>query len=91
MENQRGPSRQSASSDVLEQISPLRSNLSQTALRISLGIRTRPAYQLGDGLIAKIEPVSDACAQRVEFPSTPFDDGKVLTVRYEEIMAPARR
>ena len=89
MENHRWSDPQqatSASSDVLEQISPLRSNISETALRISLGIRTRPAYQLGDGLIVKIESVSDACAQRVEFPSTPFDDGKVLTVGYEQIM-----
>src|SRR5690348_10032085 len=78
--------RPSASSDVLEQLSPLRSNINKTALCILFGIRTRPAYQLGGGLIVKIESVSNAGAQRVEFPSTPFDNGKALTVGYEQIM-----
>jgi hypothetical protein len=45
---------------VLEQIPPLRGNFSKTALRIPLGIRAGPVYQLGDGLIVEIESVSDA-------------------------------
>jgi hypothetical protein len=52
----------SVSSDMLEEIPPLRSNISETALRIPLGIRAGPAYQLGDGLIVEIESVSDAFA-----------------------------
>ena len=60
------PDRPSASLDVLEQLSPLRSNFNQTALRIPLGIRAL-AYQLDDSLIIKIESVSNAGAQRVEF------------------------
>jgi hypothetical protein len=54
--------RPSVSSDVLEQIPPLRSNISETVLRIPLGIRAGPAYQLGDGLIVEIESVSNAFA-----------------------------
>jgi hypothetical protein len=52
----------SVSSDVLEQIPPLRSDIGETALRIPLRIRTRPAYQLGEGLIVEIESVSHAFA-----------------------------
>jgi hypothetical protein len=47
---------------VLEQIPPLRSNISETALRLPLGIRAGPAYQLGGGFITKIKSVSDAFA-----------------------------
>jgi hypothetical protein len=76
----------SASSDELEQISPLRGNFNQTAPRIPLGIRAGLAYQLGDCFIVKVKSASNAGAQRVESPSTPFNDRKALTVRYEQIM-----
>ena len=74
---------------MLEQISPLRSNFNQKTPCVARGIRAGPANQLGDRLIVMIEPVSNVGAQRVELTSTPFHDGKALSVGYEQM--PNRR
>ena len=77
MDNHRGPSRESGFIYVLEHSATEKQLQLDGAAHLARNT-TQTGHQLGDGLIAKIEPVSDAYAQRVS--GTPFDDGKVLTV-----------
>jgi hypothetical protein len=71
---------------MLEELAPLLRDDRQAFATLPFRTGARPMYQFSNTLIVKINAVSDAIAQRIEFAGTPLHDSEALSIGQQQIV-----